>query len=292
MSTALILGATGLLGREVTPAFAAAGPTIAVSRRGGPGVGAVDIRDSAALSDLCRKVGPDSVLLLAAYRDPDFCEENPQETRRLNVEPARALTACLPPETHLTFISTDYVFDGLNPPYHEDRPRHPGCVYGQSKAEAEDILLKRPNTLILRVPLLIGGGPSLKECGFIGQIVELLRAPAPPQDDVLVRFPTWTRDVARALRFLVDRRAGGVFHFSSSVGGTRYAWVCACARALGQSSAHIQPTHAVVPRKAARPPDSQLAIDKIRSVGYDAATDFDTVVRVVWEELPSGEKFQ
>jgi dTDP-4-dehydrorhamnose reductase len=170
---------------------------------------ALDIRDASALGDLCRRVQPESVLLLAAYREPDFCEDHPEEARRLNVEPARTLRACLPLETHLTLISTDYVFDGLQPPYHETSPRHAVSVYGQTKCEAEDVLAGRPNTLVLRVPLLIGGGPTLKDCGFIGQIVETLRRPERQvQDDVLVRFPTWTRDVAAALAFLVGASRG------------------------------------------------------------------------------------
>lgn len=286
MTTTLILGASGFLGREVQPAFAARGATVNVSSRGGPGLEKVDIREADALRGLCARVKPSSILLLAAWREPDVCEERPDEARRLNVEPARVLAACLPPETHLTFISTDYVFDGLKPPYREDSPRHAVSVYGQSKVEAEDALAGRKNTLILRVPLLIGGGPTLKDCGFIGQIVDSLRRPErQPQDDVLVRFPTWTRDVAAALVWLVERRTTGVIHYSGLEGGTRYHWMLEAARVLGLPHGHLVPTTEVVPRKAVRPPNSQLCPDKIRALGYTRFTSFANVVQTVFNEL-------
>lgn len=286
MDTTLILGASGFLGREVTPAFRRHGQVVGVSSRGGPGLEAVDIRDPAALRGLCQRTRPTSVLLLAAYREPDFCEEHPAEARRLNVEPALVLADSLPADVHLTFISTDYVFDGLTPPYYENSPRHPVSVYGRTKTEAEDLLGDRPKTLVLRIPLLIGGGASLKESGFIGQIVETLRGnQAMVQDDVLMRFPTWTRDVAEALLFLVDRRAEGVFHYSGLEGGTRYHWMCESARVLGLSAEHLTPSREVVPRKAVRPPNSQLSPDKIRSLGYTRFTAFAEVLRTVMAEL-------
>ena len=289
MDTTLILGASGFLGREVTPAFRRRSNVVGVSSRGGPGLEAVDIREPAALRQLCERTQPASVLLLAAYREPDFCEERPAEARRLNVEPSLVLAETLPADTHLTLISTDYVFDGLQPPYYEGSVRHAVSVYGQTKVEAEDLLANRPNTLILRVPLLIGGGNSLKETGFIGQIVETLRNPQPMvQDDVLMRFPTWTRDVAEALLFLLDRRATGVFHYSGLEGGTRHHWMCESARWLGLSAAHLTPSRDVVPRKALRPPNSQLSPDKIRSLGYTRFTPFADVLRTVLTELGGG----
>ena len=286
MSTTLILGASGFLGREVLPAFAAWGPVQAASRHGGAGIESADIRDPEVLRALCQRTRPAAVVLLAAYREPDFCEEHPGETRRLNVEPARVLAACLPATTHLTLVSTDYVFDGLQPPYREDGPRHPVSVYGQSKCEAEDALAGRPQTLVLRVPLLIGGGPTLGACGFIAQIVETLKRPDRQlQDDVLVRFPTWTRDVADALTFLAGRRAEGVFHYSALQGGTRYHWVGEAARVLGLPADHVVPSKEIIPRKAVRPPNSQLATDKIRGLGYRRFTDFAAVVKTVMAEL-------
>lgn len=281
----LLLGSTGFLGRETARAFAGAVLT-SVSRRGGAGAQPCDIRDPAAVAHLVAETQPDLVLLLAAYREPDVCEANPAEARRLNVEPARVLRRVLPEATRLIFISTDYVFDGERPPYTETSPRSPVSEYGRTKCEAEDALAGRPNTAILRVPLLIGGGPTLADCGFIGQMVDAIRAGRPQTlDDVLVRFPTWTRDVAGAIRFLADRELDGTFHYSGARGGTRYAWTVETARVLGLPHGHFMPSREIVQRKARRPLNSQLNDDKLRTAGYDLHTDFADVVRTVLGEL-------
>ncbi len=282
----LVMGSTGFLGREVMRAFEATGPVIGVSRSGAHGSRAVDIRDAGALRALVAETRPDVVLLLAAIRDPDQCEDDPAATRRMNTEPARVLRDGLPESTRLLFVSTDYVFDGEHPPYREDSPRAPISEYGRSKAEAEDALAGRPNTTILRVPLLVGGGPTLKDCGFIGIVIEEARSGrAIEVDNVLIRVPTWTRDVARAMRFLVERRADGVFHFAGPRGGTRYQWTIEIAKRLGFPHAQFTPSSTVIPRKARRPRDSSLNDDKIRALGLTERTDFPDVVETVLAEM-------
>lgn len=282
----LVIGSTGFLGREVVRAFEALGSVIGVSRSGANGARAVDIRDAGALRALAAETRPDVVLLLAAMRDPDQCEADPAATRRMNADPARVLRECLPDSTRLLFVSTDYVFDGEHPPYREDSPRAPVSEYGRSKAEAEDALAGRPNTTILRVPLLVGGGPTLRDCGFIGIVIEEARSGrAIEVDNVLIRVPTWTREVARAMQFLVERRADGVFHFAGPRAATRYEWTIEIAKRLGFPHEQFKPSSAVIPRRARRPRDSSLNDDKIRALGLTARTDFPDVVEIVLAEM-------
>ncbi len=291
MAKIMVIGASGFLGREVLPAYAAGHQVVGLSRRGGPGVEAVDIRDRSALAGAVARHAPDAVILLAAYRDPDRCEEDAAEARRLNVEPARTLCDVLPARTHLLFTSTDYVFDGEQPPYREEHRPHPINVYGQTKVEAENLLASRPRSVVLRIPLLIGGGATLADSGFIGQMVQGVRERRRQLlDDVLMRFPTWTRDVAGAARYLTERGAEGLYHLSGPRGGTRYAWTVELARLLGLPHDHLEPSRAVVARKAGRPRDSQLADERLRAFGFGRRTDFADVVRTVLRELgePAG----
>jgi dTDP-4-dehydrorhamnose reductase len=112
----------------------------------------------------------------------------------------------------------------------------------------------------------------------------LARRPA-RVDNVLVRFPTWTRDVADALLFLLRREAEGVFHVSGPLGGTRYALTLEVARILGADAGHLSPSETILPRKAARPPNSALATEKIRAAGFAGFASFSSLVWHVCESV-------
>ena len=65
-----------------------------------------------------RKTAPTVIIHAAAERRPDISRENPELARALNVTATRSLVK-LAQETGAWFvyISTDYVFDGTEPPY-------------------------------------------------------------------------------------------------------------------------------------------------------------------------------
>lgn len=277
----LVLGGSGFLGCEAVPELAKSFHVVATSmHQQGPAWRPVDIRDATALRRLVDDVQPAVVALLAAYRDPDYCEEHPEETRRLNVEPARTLAGVLPPAAKLLFVSTDYVFDGENPPSAEDAPRRPLNVYGQSKMEAEDIVLSRPGSIVLRVPLLMGWTSDPAGSGFFSQLTAEVMSGRPHMlDDVLARYPVWTRDAGAAMRGLFERDASGVFHYSTPRRLTRYRAALEMAELLGRPADHLQPSHEVVARKAVRPRDARLATARWDALGLAQPRDFREVAR-------------
>ena len=129
-----VIGGSGFMGLEAVPELAQSFDVVATATRPRDGgYRTLDARDPDALAAFVADVEPDCVALLAAYRDPDFCEDHPEETRRLNTRPADLLCRILPPAARLLFVSSDYVFDGGRPPYREASDRHPVNVYGQSK---------------------------------------------------------------------------------------------------------------------------------------------------------------
>jgi dTDP-4-dehydrorhamnose reductase len=239
----------------------------------------VDLRDPEAFTRALQVAQPDVVIHLAAHKDPDYCEEHPGDAEALNVGPVRTLCEILPATTRIVLASTDYVFDGIAPPYKEESVRHPLSVYGKTKAAAEDLLHRRARTTVVRFPVLVGAGPTLEKSGFIWQIVGPLRTGLEVTlDDVLQRRPVWIEDVARAIRFLVDREADGVFHLSGPSGGTRYGWTVGIGGHLGLPTGHIRPSREIVARRAERPRDSHLDTSKIEAMGFGPFTPFTTVV--------------
>ena len=63
-------------------------------------------------------VSPDVVIHAAAERHPDVIEKDPEGAHDLNVGATQHLAdECARLGAKLIYISTDYVFDGKNPPY-------------------------------------------------------------------------------------------------------------------------------------------------------------------------------
>ena len=113
-----------------------------------------------------------------------------------------------------------------------------------------------------------------------------MKSLAQAADAVLRRFPTWIRDVAEAIGFLIERGYAGVIHYSGAEAMTRYDMIQAAAAVLGWEAGHIRPSADVVPRRAARPRDSQLATDRIRALGFAQFTPFAEVVRAFARDFP------
>ena len=283
--TILITGASGLLGRSLRARLEGVGNVVAAGfSQAVGGMFPVDLRDPEALNGLLQEVNPDVVVHSAAYRDPDFCELNPGEACRLNVAPVARFCDLLPASVPLLFISSDYVFDGVAPPYREEDERHPVSEYGRLKVEAEDLVLQRDAGLVLRIPLLIGAGPTWPSSGFIFKTVAQIQDPTPSSlDHVGVRFPTWTNDVAEAVAHLLGIGGRGVYHYSSLEGGTKYEWAMELADLAGLSMEHITPDREGSASRAARPENTQLAVEKIRHTGLSRFTPFRDVARSVMQ---------
>jgi dTDP-4-dehydrorhamnose reductase len=279
----LVTGASGFLGGAVCRRLGREHDVVGLCHRHhGGDLLPCDIRDAVRFREVLRRQQPDLVVHAAAYRDPDFCEADPAECERLNVEPALVLAESLPPGARLILISSDYVFDGQHPPYAETDARDPVNVYGRSKVAAEDLVAGHPGSLAVRIPVLVGAGSTLADSGYIGQLVSAVRAGVPEeQDDHCIRHPTWIEDVAECLAFLIEDDIRGVVHCSSADGATRYGSALAVAMALGCPADHLRPVAAGIARPAPRPRNAQLATTRLRARGFDRFTPFADVVRHV-----------
>ncbi|KAI9293984.1 NAD(P)-binding protein [Neoconidiobolus thromboides FSU 785] len=162
LNNAIITGASGLLGRKVYSIFKESGlfeQVIGLAfSRAKNGLIKVDLTSKDELVDLFEKYQPKIVIHCAAERFPDRAEENVDATIKLNIKASEYLAELSKQHgTRLIYISTNYVFDGKNPPYLPSAQPNPLNFYGKSKYEGEKAVVKiNPQSIVVRVPILYG----------------------------------------------------------------------------------------------------------------------------------------
>ncbi|XP_076836325.1 methionine adenosyltransferase 2 subunit beta isoform X2 [Brachyhypopomus gauderio] len=285
----LVTGATGLLGRAVYKEFQKnQWDTLGCGySRARPRFLRCNLLDEDAVRAVVRDFQPHAIVHCAAERRPDVVEHHTEAARNLNVH-ACATLAKEAADIFLLYISTDYVFDGRNPPYGENDAPGPLNMYGKSKLEGErEILRHCPGAAVLRVPILYGDVEKVEESAVTvlwDRVQE--GAESCTVDHCQQRFPTYTSDVARVCRSMAERALQdpslrGIFHYSGKEQMTKYEMACAIADAFNLPSSHLIPlTEQPAGAGAQRPHNAQLECSRLELLGLSVEpTPFKTAIR-------------
>jgi dTDP-4-dehydrorhamnose reductase len=154
----LIVGARGLIGSSLARWADAHGlPWRGTRSRApqDPSLLQLDLRRDEDIDRLAER--PRIAYLLAAETNLRRCEEQPAETRRVNVEQTLRLARRLHAAgAALVFLSTNLVFDGTRAGLSPDDPPSPVTEYGRQKAELEGLLrAELPRTAIVRLTKVV-----------------------------------------------------------------------------------------------------------------------------------------
>ncbi|KAF9319889.1 hypothetical protein BG003_007881 [Podila horticola] len=256
----IVTGASGLLGRAVAKEFKDAGHEVvglAFSRAKGD-LKKLDLEDSAAVEAFVDHEKPDVIVHCAAERRPDVVEKNPDGAKNLNVQ-VPGLLADLTNDRGilLIYISTDYVFDGTNPPYDVRDKANPLNLYGQTKYDGElEIKKMNPAAIILRVPILYGATEYNGESAVNALIDSVKDGKATSMDHYAIRYPTNVTDIARVIKDLSLKVRlekvfiSGILHFSNEEKFTKYEICEVIARILGVPLDHLQANSSAPPKDA------------------------------------------
>jgi len=226
----------------------------------------LDIRDAEAVRAAVRGFAPDAVLHCAAYTDVDGAEADPGRAAAVNVEGTRnVVEAVRGTHTAVVAFSTDYVFDGRKgSPYVEsDRP-NPLSVYGRTKLEMEEEVLRWVHGTVFRTSWLF----SETGRNFVKTILAAARdragtgAPLRVVDDQ-VGSPTYAGHLAAAVDEALRGGVGpGLYHLA----GSGYCSWCELAREvveLAGLEVEVDPiTTAEAGRAAHRPAFSALGSER------------------------------
>jgi dTDP-4-dehydrorhamnose reductase len=213
----LVVGGSGLLGREVTRRAVAAGHrVVATYHSRAAGIGGVDwrpldIRRREDVAALVAGTRPD-VIVNAAYRQADWATTADGGT---HVALAAAAAGA-----RLVHVSSDAVFSGAAVHYDETRNPDPTTAYGAAKAAAETAVKGiTPTAVIARTSLIIGHGRSQHE-RHVHALVAGTATGVLFTDDM--RCPVHVTDLASALLELAASTHRGVHHVAGPDAISRY----------------------------------------------------------------------
>ena len=249
----LVTGAGGQLGHDVAAHCMAAGDEVIALDRS-----QLDVTDRALVHGAISSARPDAVINCAAWTAVDACESDVDRAFTANALSVRWLReACDVTGGHLVTISTDYVFDGtLDRPYHEWDVPSPQSVYGSSKLAGEREATER--SAVVRTSWVCGQHGS----NMVTIVLRLIN-----ERDSLAFVddqrgcPTFTADLAPALRRLAVERRSGVHHLTNAGAVSWFEFVQSIVAHAGKDPEMVRPiatADVAPPRPAPRPANSVL----------------------------------
>jgi dTDP-4-dehydrorhamnose reductase len=258
---AFVTGAGGLIGSHLVAAAQTCGRWTAypVTRA------EVDLTNFTQVRALFERESPALLIHCAGLTKSPACQANPALARKLNVE-VTAMLAELASEIPLIFFSSDLVFDGEEGNYDESAPVNPLSVYGEGKAEAEQIVLANPRHTVIRTSLNGGISPT-RDRGFneamrraweegktLRLFVDEFRSPIPA--------PV----TARAVWELAAKEKPGLYHLGGSERLSRWQIGQVLAARCPHLNPKLEPASLSEYQGAPRPPDTSLNCAKIQQL--------------------------
>jgi dTDP-4-dehydrorhamnose reductase len=274
----LVVGAGGMLGTDLVADLRASGHEVTTAGRSD----GLDVAVDVLSADACAAAVPghDVVVNCAAWTAVDDAESHEPQAFSLNaVGAANVARACANAGARLVHVSTDYVFDGTaTEPYPEDAPLAPRSAYGRTKAAGEwAVRAEAPDALVVRTAWLYGAhGPS-----FVRTMLTLAeRHETLSVVDDQRGQPTWTVDLAAAIRRLVEAGAApGVWHGTSGGEVTWFGFTRRIFELAGLDPERVSPTTSeAYPRPAPRPAFSVLGKQRWTEAGLEPIRDWDEAI--------------
>lgn len=218
----VIVGVAGRLGAALFQSYSKSHQVIGLTRA------ELNLANPESIRRSLEPLDFERLILPGALTAVDYCEANEDEAFAVNADgPELIAEICAEKGAHVTFISTDFVFDGLSPrAYSEEMDARPLSVYGASKLEGEEAVLGvSKDNLVARVSWLYGSGKPAFPEWIIQQALKQTELALPEEK---TGIPTYTEDVVDYLRALLAFEGGtpasGIFHLSNTGQCTWQQW--------------------------------------------------------------------
>lgn len=281
MTRWLVVGGNGQLGRDLQSVLTDTDLT-AVD------LPDLDITDTQSVREVLGEVQPQVVVNAAAYTAVDAAETDEEVATAVNGRGPGNLAAWCAERSgvRLVQVSTDYVFSGeAVQPYRENDPPDPRSAYGRSKYLGERLVRQTlpDRSQVVRTAWLYGAHGA----NFVKTMLRL----ESERDEIAVVTdqvgqPTWSLDLARQIRRLVESDAApGIYHGTNAGETSWHGLTQQIFRLIGADPERVTPTTTdQFPRPAPRPAYSVLGHDAWDSAGLASMRRWDTALA---EALPA-----
>ena len=238
----------------------------------------LDITNQTNTEEVFGAYQPTHIIHTAALTNVDYCEQHPEECKEVNVNATQKLwEAAQKINAHFQLLSTDFVFDGLTGNYKETDAPSPVSIYGQSKVDAEMVLLQSKNTnwSIARTIIVYGTANNLSRTNIVLWSIDALTKGDPMKiiNDQF-RMPTWADDLAWGCLEICNRNKQGIFHLCGPELMAVNEIVFRIATYLGVSTTNVEIiSSSTLNQPAKRPPHTGFDLTKsIQELGYSPQT--------------------
>lgn len=250
----------------------------------------MDVTDEAAVYRVIGEAKPDAVVHCAAWTAVDAAEDpdNYDKVMKINALGTEYVArACKTLDAKMTYISTDYVFDGRG-----DEPWEPDCkdyaplnVYGESKLLGEKVVAGLSDKFfIVRIAWVFGknGNNFIKTMLKLSETRDVLRVVSDQ-----IGTPTYTRDLARLLVDMIETEKYGYYHATNEGGYVSWAdFAKEIFLQAGKSTRVIPVTTAEYGlSKARRPFNSRLDKSKLVASGFTPLPSWQDALKRYLAEL-------
>ena len=252
----------------------------------------LDITDADAVEKVATAVNPDAVIHCAAWTAVDLAEnaENQEKVRAINAGGTQNIAnVCKKLNCKMTYISTDYVFDGQGTaPWKPDcKDYKPLNVYGQTKLEGELAVSRTLDKyFIVRIAWVFGlnGKNFIKTMLRVGKE----RGAVSVVDDQ-IGSPTYTYDLARLLVDMIQSDKYGRYHATNEGLCSWYEFAVEIFKQAGMD-VKVTPVStaeytAAYPGQAKRPMNSRISKEKLLDNGFERLPSWQDAVGRYLKEI-------
>ena len=289
----LVTGSAGLIGSQVVKDLVQQNHTVfscyhnEKSLHGTPIL--LDLTKKDKIIQTLQEIKPDRIIHLAAITNVDLCETEKEVATQINIKATEILAKqAAKQNVFFVYISTDYIFDGINGMKKEDYSPNPLGFYGRSKLEGEIILNKlASNWCIARTSTPFGIHPKKKSFPlWVKENLETKKE-IPALIDQFTS-PTYVPNLSKMLIEVATKQITGVIHLAGATRISRYHLAELVADKLNLDKKLLIPTKTDdMNWKSQRPKDSSLDVSLANEILDEKPQEIEQSLELFIDELDS-----